>query len=173
MDPGDTLVGVSEFCLALGGFAAIVLVISGRGEQFNAEILANVRVMLSGAIGSAFFCLIGVVVLALEVSPPGAWVLLSTLALIVTLAVAAVNYLLFLRHLEQSVLRSRRTLLWWSFVVVGCSVHLANAFGVFGSPSFGLFLLGLVIIVGLPGGLFVHTVYALLGGPAAQQGAAD
>ena len=165
MDPVDTLIGLSEVSLALGGFAAIVLVLGTRANALDDDTLAYVRLIVSNAVGSAFACLIGVAILALEVSPPFVWVLLSAIVLTATVVVSALNFFLFLRHLEARA--SGLAFFWWSFPAVGCVVHLANALGLLAPPSFGLFFFGLVIVLGQAGLQFVFLVYSLLKQPAA------
>ena len=165
MDPADTLIGFSEVSLALAGFAAIVLVLGARANSLDSETLSYVRIMVSNAVGSAFAGLISVAILALEVSPPFVWALLSAIVFTATVVVSALNFFLFLRHLEARA--SGLAFFWWSFPAVGCAVHLANSLGLLAPPSFGLFFLGLVIVLGQAGLHFVFLVYALLGRPAA------
>ena len=91
--------------------------------------------------------------------------LLSAIVLAATIAVSALNFLIFLRHLEARA--SGTAFFWWSFVAVSCAVHLANVLGLLAPPSFGLFFLGLVILLSQAGLQFVFLVYSLLGRPAA------
>ena len=165
MDPTGTLVGLAEISLALAGFAAIVLILGTRGTRMEPETAAIVRVMVLNAVGSAFACLIGVAILALQVSPPFAWVLASAIVLTGTVAGSAANQLLFLRKIEERNLG--RVVLWWSFAGAGVAVHLANVLGLVGPPSFGLFFLGLVIILGQAAAQFVYMVFALIDRSAA------
>ena len=143
MDPASTLVGLAEISLALAGFAAIVLVLATRSAALEPDTAANIRVMVLNAVGSAFACLVGVAILALEVPTPLAWRLSSAFVLAGIVAASGLNQLLFLRHLESPNLRL--TAIWWSIAVVGCAIHLVNTLGVLGPPSFGLFFLGLVV----------------------------
>ena len=161
MDPASTLIGLSEISLALAGFAAIVLVLGTNGVTIEPEHAANVRIMVLNAVGTAFFCLAGVAVLALEVAAPFAWRLMSAAGLFTLIAGSAMNYLLFLRHLEAPDLRS--AIVWWSLAVAAGAIQLVNALGVLGPPSFGLFLLGLVVLLSQAGAHFVHMVFVLVG----------
>ena len=165
MDPNGTLVGLAEISLALAGFAAIVLVLGTRGTQLEPETAAIIRVMIANAVGSSFSCLTGVTILALQVAPPFAWALASTIVLAGIVLGSASNFFLFLRHLEERNLG--RLALWWSFVVVGVGVHLANIVGLLGQPSFGVFLLGVVILLGQAAAQFVYMVFALIDRSAA------
>jgi hypothetical protein len=159
MDPASTLIGLAEVSLALAGFAAIVLVLGTRGDPFDADVLAVVRVMISTAVGSAFISLIGVAILGFQIQPPFAWRLLSAIAFAAIAAGSALNIFLFLRGAP----RTRAAVLWLSLMGVATAVHLANALGLLGLPSFGLFLLGFVTLLGLAGIQFVYVVYVLLG----------
>ena len=165
MDPASTLVGLAEISLALAGFAAIVLVLATRGVALEPEIAANIRVMVLNAIASAFACLTGVAIIALEVPTPLAWLLLSAFALAGIVAIGALNQFLFLRHLEAPNLRLAAV--WWSIAVVGFASHLVNALGVLGPPSFGLFFLGLVVLLSQAAAQFVHMVFTLIDRSAA------
>ena len=168
MDPVGSLIGLAEVSLALAGFAAIVLVLGTRDNPLDAEGLSIVRVMVSNAVGCAFGCVVGVAILAFEFSAPFVWVLLSGLALAAIVAGSTLNFLLFLRHQEgPGSLRSSRSVIWWSFVVVACGIQLVNALGLFAPPSFGPYFLGLVILLSQAGVQFVYMVYVLLGRPAA------
>jgi len=164
MDPVDTLIGLSEVSLALAGFAAIVLVLGTRDEPLDNEGLAIVRVMVSNAVGCAFMSLAAVAVLSLEISGPRAWTLLSGLALAGMVAGAAANFFLFLRHVEgRGAPRTLLTIFWWSFVVVSAVIHFVNAAGLLATPSFGLFFLGVVVLLNQAAVQFVYMVYVLLG----------
>ena len=165
MDPVDTLISFSEVSLALAGFAAIVMVLGTRAKPLDAEIFGFVRIMVSNAVGSAFAGLFGVAILAIGISPPFVWVLLSAITLAGTVAGSALNFVVFLRHLENRF--SGNALFWWSFVAVSCAVHLANAIGLSAPPSFGLYFLGLVILLSQAGLQFVYLVNVLLGRSAA------
>jgi lipid-A-disaccharide synthase-like uncharacterized protein len=165
MDPASTLVGLAEVSLALAGFAAIVLVLGTRGGALEPEHSANVRVMVLNAVASAFFFLLCIAVLALEVATPFAWRLLSMLGLVALFAGSALNQLLFLRHVGAP--NRPLTIVWWSFAVAGGAIQLVNALGVLGPPSFGLLFLGLVVVLSQAGAQFVHMVFALLGRSAA------
>ncbi len=165
MDPVGTLIGLSEISLALAGFAAVVMALYGRANRLDAEITAYVRMMVSNAIGTSFGCLLCVAALALEISTPFVWILLSSIVVIATVAASALNFFLFLRPLEARA--SGIAFFWWSFVVVSCLVQLANVLGLFASPSFGLFFLGVVILLCQAGLQFVFLVYALLSDSAA------
>ena len=159
MDPVGTLVGFAEVSLAFGGFAAIVLVLSTRTAALDPVTAANVRIMIGNAVGCAFASLVSVAILALGVSPPLAWIMASVFILVGGIAVSALNFFLVLRHLEA---QDPLAALWWSFAVVAGAVHLANVLGIFGSASFGLYFLGLVILLGQTAALFVNMVYVLV-----------
>ncbi len=51
--------------------------------------------------------------------------------------------------------------------MAGVAVHLANALGLVGPASFGLFFLGLVIILGQAAAEFVYMVFKLIDPAAA------
>ncbi len=161
MDPASTLVGVAEISLALAGFAAIVLVLTERGAPLKPEQAANVRVMVLNAVASAFFCLGGVAVIALEGSTPLAWRFLSAVGLVALLAGSVLNYFLFIRHLEAP--DPRLAAIWWSFAFAAGAIQVVNVLGILGPPSFGLLFLGLVVQLGQAGAQFVHLVFILLG----------
>ena len=160
MDPVGTLVGFAEISLALAGFAAIVLVLATRTASLDPVTTANVRIMIANAVGSAFASLVGVAILAIGVSPPLAWVMASAFILVGGIALGTLNFLLVLRHLEA---QDPLVILWWSFGVAAGAVHFANVLGIIGSPSFGLFFLGLVILLGQAAAMFVTMVYVLFG----------
>ena len=164
MDPVSTLVGLAEVSLALAGFAAIVLVLGTRDAALEPDHAANVRVMVLNAVGSAFFCLFGVAILALEITTPFAWRLMSAFGLALLVAASVMNQLLFLRHLT---LNRRIATIWWSFAVAAGAIQLVNVLAVFGPPSFGLMFLGLVVVLSQAGAQFVHMVFALIGRSAA------
>lgn len=165
MEPTDTLIGLSEVALALAGFTAIVLALGTRANALNAEILAYVRMIVSNAVGSTLVCLFAIAILALGAYPPFVWVLLSTMTLVGTVAASALNFFLFLRQLERRA--SGEALFWWSFVGVSCALHLVNALGLLPPPSFGLFILGLVVLLSQAALQFIFLVYALLARSAA------
>jgi hypothetical protein len=137
-----------------------VLVLGGRANRLDSEILGFIRIMVSNAIGTALSCLACVGFLALEISAPFVWTVLSGFVLVGTVAGSALNWFLFIRHHPDRF--SGRAFFWWSFVAVSCVVQLANAIGLFASPSFGLFFLGSVILFSQAGLQFVYLVYALL-----------
>lgn len=85
--------------------------------------------------------------------------------LLAIVAGSALHFFLFLRHLEER--RSGRPAIWWSFAMAGVAVHLANALGLVGPASFGLFFLGLVIILGQAAAEFVYMVFKLIDPAAA------
>ncbi len=164
MEPVGALVGFAEVSLGLAGFAAIVLVLATRSASIDPVLAANVRILIANGVGSAFSGLIGIMILALGVSPPFAWVLASGFVLLGMIGGSAANFLLFLRHLEA---QDRLVALWWSFALAAAVLHLVNVFGLFDSASFGLFFAGLVVLLGQAGAMFVRMVYALLGRSAA------
>ena len=55
------------------------------------------------------------------------------------------------------------TIFWWSFVVVSAVIHFVNAAGLLAMPSFGLFFLGVVVLLNQAAVQFVYMVYVLLG----------
>ena len=165
MEPVDTLIGVSEVSLALAGFTAIVLALGTRASALDAEILSYVRIIVSNAVGSALICLFGIAILALEPPQSFGWVALSSMALVGTVAGSALNWLLFLRQLERRA--SGEALFWWSFVAGSCVLHLVNALGLVAPPSFGLFFLGLVVLLSQAALQFIFLVYRLLARAAA------
>jgi hypothetical protein len=71
MDPASTLIGLAEVSLTLAGFAAIVLVLGNRDAPLGPGMIADVRIMITNAAGSALACLV------------------------------AIAYLLIIRHLER------------------------------------------------------------------------
>ena len=161
MDPASTLIGLAEVSLALAGFAAIVLVLGTRGNALEPDHAATVRVMVLNAVVSAFFCLFGVAILALEVATPFAWRLMSVFGLVLLVAGSVMNQLLFLRQLKAP--NPRMAIVWWTFAVAAGAIQLVNALGLLGPPSFGLMFLGLVVVLSQAGAQFVHMVFALLG----------
>jgi hypothetical protein len=166
MHPGDTLVGFSEVALALAGFAAIVLVLGTSGKALDADTLANLRVMVSGAVGAAFAGLTGVAILAFQIEPPSLWILSSSIVLGGTVVGTVLNWYFIFRHSDVGA-HVGLAVLWWSFPIVSCMLHLANILGVFAPPSFGLFFLALVTLLALAALQFLHSLYILLGGSAA------
>ena len=166
MHPGDTLVGFSEVALALAGFAAIVLVLGTSGKALDADTLANLRVMVSTAIGSAFAGLTGVAILAFQIEPPSLWILSSSIVLAITVVGSVLNWYFIFRHLDTGgpvVL----DVFWMSFPIVSSMLHLANIVGVFAPPSFGPFFLALLVLLALAALQFLHSLYVLLGGSSA------
>ena len=160
MDPGSTLIGFAQVSLALAGFAAIVLVLGSRNAPLGPQMIADVRIMITNAAGSALACLVAIALLSLAVAPPRAWLLSSAFVLVGTAAISAGNYLLILRHLEGYA--PRLAFLWWSFAAVGVAIHLVNALGLFGGPSFGLFFLGMTVLLAQAGTNFVYMVSSIL-----------
>lgn len=160
MDPSSTLIGLAEIALALAGFAAIALMLGARGASLEPEHASTVRVMVINALGSAFFCLLTVATLAVGIEPPLVWSLMSGFGVLALLVGSVLNYVLFLRHLRG--VNPRLAGLWWSWAVVAGGIQLVNALGFFGPPSFGLLLLGTVVLLGQAGALFVHMVFVLL-----------
>jgi hypothetical protein len=164
MDPVSTLVGFAEVSVAIAGFAAIVLVLGTRADSLEPHHAANIRVMVLNGVASALFCLFSVAVLAFEISSPLVWRLLSGFGLALLIGASIMNYALFLRHLPPA---PRTATVWWSFAAVAGLIQLANAVGAIATPSFALFLLGLVVVLSQAGAQFVQMVYALLGRAAA------
>ena len=152
MDPVGTLVGVAEVSLALAGFAAIVLVLSGRANALEPHHAANIRTMVLNGVGSAVFCLFAAAILAFEVPEPLVWRLLSALGLLLIVVASVANYVLFIRQLPPD---PRMATLWWSIAGVAGLIQLANATGLFATPSFGLMLLG-IVVAPQPGRSAVH-----------------
>jgi hypothetical protein len=111
MDPASTLIGLAEVSLTLAGFAAIVLVLGNRDAPLGPGMIADVRIMITNAAGSALACLVAIAFLSLEVVPPRAWLLSSAFVLVGTAALSAVNYLLIIRHLERY--SPRLAFFWW------------------------------------------------------------
>jgi hypothetical protein len=165
MDPAGTLIGLAEVSLTLAGFAAIVLVLGSRDAPLGPEMIADVRIMITNAAGSALCCLVAIAFLSLDVTPPHVWLLSSAFVLVGVAVISAANFLLIVRHLEGY--SPRLVFLWWSFAAVGAAIHLANALGLFGGPSFGLFFLGMTVLLAQAGTNFVYMVSALLGRSAA------
>ena len=165
MEPNDTLIGLAEVSLALAGFTAIVLALGTRANALNDEILAYIRMIVSNAVGTALLCLFAIAILALKTSPPLVWILTSTMALVGTVVGSALNFFLFLRQLERRA--SFEAFFWWSFVAVSCALHLANAASLLAPPSFGLFFLGLIVLLSQAALQFIFLVYAMLSRSAA------
>jgi hypothetical protein len=165
MQPVEALVGLAEIAFGLAGFVTIVLVLGTRANRLDSEILGYVRIMVSNAIGTSLGCLFSAGILGLEISSPSVWILLSGFMLLGTISLSALNWFLFIRHHPDRF--SARAFFWWSFIALGCLVHIVNATGLFAPPSFGLFFLGLSIAFSQAAWQFVYLVYGLLKSSAA------
>lgn len=164
MDPAsntETLIGLAEVSLALAGFVAVVMIFAGRNTTLEFEDIAAVRVMITSSVGVAFACLTAVALLSLEVTYERTWFISSLASLASTVVISAINYHLVLRHLTGPL--HFRGLFWWALAVANTLIHLANVLELFGGPSFGLFVLANVVILGQCGSQFVFVVYRQLG----------
>jgi hypothetical protein len=161
----ETLIGLAEVALALAGFVAVVMVLATRDGSPDPDTAATVRVMISSSIGSAFACLIALAVLSFDIPAARVWLLSSLLSLIGAVGISAANHYQVLRHLPREDGWSFRGWFWWGLAVSGALIHLLNILGLWGGPSFALFVLGTVVFLAQCGSQFVYTMAKLLGRP--------
>lgn len=148
---------LSEFALALAGFAAIALVLGQREGALPPGAVYVVRFMVVNALGPAILSLLAIVLAQVGIPEPGLWRVCSGLYL------AGVTYFgaLAVRH-ERALTRGGQLVFTrglnytvWIGIFVAHAIELSNLIGFPASPSAGVFLLGLCVMLAMAALLFV------------------
>lgn len=160
----EAVATLSEFALALAGFAAIALVLGEREGALPPGAVFVVRFMVVNALGPAILALLALVLAQVGVPQPGLWRLCSG----VYLAGAAFSGMLSLRY-ERDLIRAGQLILnrglnvgIWIAVFVAHAIELSNLIGVPAPPSAGLFLLGLWTLLAIGAFQFVALLFVVL-----------
>lgn len=157
----DVLLTIAEFSLALAGFSAVVLVLARRGGEIDEAAAYIVRFMILNAVGAGFLALLPSLVVALGASEPLVWRLSSAVYVVSVVLLTlplAISQAIEVRGLLARGLSSA----FWTLSAAAHLVQLSNAVGFPFAPSFGGFLLGLMLLLGLAGIQFVVVVFRLL-----------
>jgi len=157
----DTLRTLAEVSLGLAGFAGIVVVF-GRGPEALAPADAFRLLALVGcSLGTLFLSLIPIALDAVLVPEPDLWQWSS--AILVAVAVPA--HLFVGVRLRRDAAAIREVLPFY-LLPIGASLFLANliaqscnALGVGWAPSFGVYLLGLLLYLGFAALQFARMLF--------------
>jgi len=160
----EAIATLSEFALALAGFAAIALVLGQREGALPPGAIYVVRFMVVNALGPAILSLLAVVLAQVGVPEPGLWRLCSAFYL----AGGAFFGALSLRH-QRDLSRTGQLILTrslhyalWIGSFVAHAIELSNLIGYPWPPSAGMFLLGLWVLLAMAGLQFVALLFLVL-----------
>ncbi len=166
MQGSGVLTVIAEIGVALAGFSGIVVALRQRTvESWSPAEIFRLRLMLYASVSTFLFALLPFIPYHLGASPSLTWSV-SSLVLAVLFGSA-----LILPATRTPPSRTGLSFRWWVFyssgTVIAISVLLANAGGLLGGPSFGLYLVGLAWLLLYATTLFVRLVLA----PFATRGA--
>ncbi len=166
MQGSGVLTVIAEIGVALAGFSGIVVALRQRSvESWSVPEVLRLRLMLYASVSALIFALLPFAPHHLGASPALTWSVPS-LALAVLFGSS-----LFLPATRTPPSRTGLSFRWWVFyssgTVIAITALLANAGGLLGGPSFGLYLVGLAWLLFYTTTLFVRLVLA----PFATRGA--
>ena len=163
MQGADVLTVIAEIGVALAGFSGIVVALRQRSvESWPLPEILRLRLMLSAAVSTLVFALLPFVPHHLGVSPAVTWSV-SSLAL-----AALFGWTLFVSTVRLRPLRTGLSFRWWvayqSGTVIAIAALVSNVGGLFGGPSFGLYLAGVTLLLFVATTFFVRLVLAPFAG---------
>jgi hypothetical protein len=161
LDAFDTLLTLSEVSLGLAGFAGIVVVFGrGRGELAPADSF-RLLVLVGCSLGTLFLSLIAIALNAVGVSEPGLWQWNS--AILIALAVPAHVFTFARLRRDAAEIIEVLPMRLIPFGMVGFAVNfvaqICNALGVGWTPSFGVYLFGLILYLMFAAAQFARMLF--------------
>ncbi len=147
----DELILMAELGAAFAGFLAIFLIFARREGRFSPTDSLAVRSMILGSFATVFLALFPLALAALESPDPVVWRTSSGAGLVVMLSMAA-SMAFAHRRIPLDAREDLRTSLVvaaWSLASLVVALFLANLAGWLGGPSAGLYLSGLVALLGI------------------------
>jgi hypothetical protein len=124
MGPGEALSTAAQIAVTLAGFAGVVVVFRRESvHEWSPIDKFRLRLLLTNSILSLTFCMIGLLLLAIEPAPPGIWRWCSGAALVILLPLAIATTKSFRRFDPQQLKNAHATLFpFYLFVVLGTGV---------------------------------------------------
>lgn len=145
----DELALIAELGAAFAGFLAIFLIFAKREGRFSPVDSLAVRSMILSSFSTIFIALVPLALAVLEFSEPVVWRSSSGFGLLV-LSLVAVNMGLSQRRIPPSSrtdLNSALVIAVWLMASTVAALFAANVFAVFGTPSAGLHISALVVML--------------------------
>ncbi len=166
MQGSDVLTVIAEIGVALAGFSGIVVALRQRSvESWSVPEVLRLRLMLYASVSALLFALLPFAPHHLGASPAVTW---SASSLVLA---ALFGFVWILPSTRTCPSRTGLSFRWYIFyssgTVMATTALLANAGGLLGGPSFGLYLVGLAWLLLYATTLFVRLVLA----PFATRGA--
>ena len=147
----DELALIAELGAAFAGFLAIFLMFAKREGRFSPVDSLAVRSMILTSFSTIFIALVPLALAALEFSEPVVWRASSGFGLL-GFCLVAVNMGLSQRRIPPSSrtdLNSALVIVVWLMASTAVALLTANVFAVFGSPSAGLHISALVVMLAI------------------------
>ena len=161
-NPSDILLTVAEIAVAFAGFASIVAIFQARWTQDDAPFdLFRFWVMLAFSLAALLFALIPFPLHFLGVAPSEVWRASSLLLACFVVANTLFVGRLYWRGVAAVVTSLNPVIAVFAYAIYAVILiaQIANAAGLLGGPGFGLYLLGLLLILFSAALNFVRLVW--------------
>ena len=168
VDAISSLEALAQVSVTLAGFSGLVVAFRAGSASSLETWLPRERLvfwmLVASGFSALFFSLLPLALLALALDPESVW-RISSLALFAFIASALVGALLVNRRLTQAGHPSVIPRVWAvgaSLALFAAMLELANALGGFASRAFGVYFLGLLLLLGM--GCLTFVVFLLYPG---------
>lgn len=161
-DPSDVLLTLAEVAVAFAGFASVVAIFQARWRGDTVPFdLFRFWVMLAFSLALLFFAALPIVLHFLGLSDATVWRASSALLAAFVVGNAAWIASLIRRGVETVVssLTPRISAAAQVTYVISLVAQASNVAGLFGGPGFGLYLVGLTMLMVGAGVNFVRLVW--------------
>lgn len=164
MSGHDELTLIAELGAAFAGFLAIFLIFAKREGRFSPVDSLAVRSMILTSFNTIFIALVPLALAALGFSEPVVWRASSGFGLLV-FSLVAVNMGLAHRRIppsDRTDLNSALVIAAWLMASSAVALFLANVSAVFGTPSAGIHISALVVLLAITALNFVDIAFKRL-----------
>lgn len=163
MEGSDVLLAISEISIAFVGFTSIVAVLGRRGAGiWAAEDSFRLWLMIESSLATLFFCLVPFAFHYLGADDETIWVVSSSAMAVFLVVHMVIVGPRLLRLARQGNWTTRRFEPFISLLILSTlSVQTLNAVGIGFAGSFGAYLLGLILFLGLAAMHFVALMAAI------------
>lgn len=146
MEPGEALGIAAQIAVALAGFAGVVVVFRRESvHEWSGIDKLRLRLLLATSIVPLGLCMLALLLLTINPTPPGIWRWCSGIALIATLLFVRITTKMFRRLDLKSMQRQRVTrLIFYVFGTVGAAAMLLQVYNIALPGAFWPFFAGIV-----------------------------
>lgn len=160
----DELILIAELGAAYAGFLAIFLIFARKEGRFSPADSLRIRTILISSFQVIFGALLPLVIALFQLPETLVWRVLSGVGLATGLltAVHIGSIQLQLSHEEKEAVGLVHSYIAWGLSVIVGGLYVANVFGFWGGPSAGLYIAGLVCVLGIATSNFVTIAFKRL-----------